>query len=307
MIRMILAAALMLSTAAPASAFVKLVVPHPPEDMDTPSNPQHILATPVTVQEVLAHAKCGDWIELVGQMPPYIKLSGSNPKCPIVIDGSKATISNLTIVASSNWIIQAAKFGITKYSSLNILNSDHISVRDSMFDHPGLGAVAITASKYVWALRNHVEGSGGDGFDLVGSQFVVISKNTCANNVVTLTHPDCVQAWDIKGKDLVSDIWITDNEAFGQTQGFDGFDHGEGGFDRVYVVGNTISTTAVWAGQFNACRHCIMANNKAVTLTGQPHGWGGARWSMTDADDGKIPDNGHTGNIINDNENGARR
>jgi hypothetical protein len=222
----------------------------------------------------------------------------------VVFDGSRTNLRNLFIAGSSNWIIQNSNFTVTKYANINIVNSEHISVRDSTFDHPGSTALSISTSKYVWALRNQVKGSGGDGFDIAASQFVVISKNVCENNVVTPTHPDCVQAWDVKGKDLVSDIWITDNEASGKTQGFDGFDHGDGGFDRVYVIGNKISTTAVWAGQFNACRHCIMANNKAITLDGQPHGWGGARWLLTDGKDGTTPDSGRTGNIMRNNQNG---
>jgi hypothetical protein len=282
-----------------------LVVPPPPNDLVAPKIARRILATAENVQQVLAHAKCGDLIELSGKFPPYVKIGGFKPSCPVVIDGSKTTLSKLSIVESSNWIIENGNFSFTKYSNIYVVHSDHISIRDSNFDHPGVGAIAIGTSNHVWALRNHVEGSGGDGFDLAASQFVVISNNVCANNVVTPVHPDCVQAWDVRGDELVSDIWITDNNAFGRTQGFDGFDHGDGGFDRVYIVNNTISTTAVWAGQFNACRHCVMAYNKAVTLAGQPHGWGGARWFMTDADDDRTPDSGRAGNIFKENENGA--
>jgi hypothetical protein len=304
MMRPFLAAVLLLSMATAARS-TPVIVPSPPEDLVAPNNPLHIPATAQTVQHVLANAKCGDWIDLTGEFPPYIKVGDLRPSCPIVIDGSGTTLKNLTFVNSANWILQNGKFGATRYSNVNISNSDHISIRDSTFDHPGSGALAIATSNHIWVSRNHVEGSGGDGFDFAASQFVVISQNVCSNNVRTPIHPDCVQSWDVKGKDLVSDSWITDNDAFGQTQGFDGFDHGDGGFDRIYIVGNRISTTAVWAGQFNACRHCIMANNKAVTLAGQPHGWGGARWFLTDAVDDKTPDSGRSGNIMKNNENGV--
>jgi hypothetical protein len=302
--RIFLASVLSLLIAAPISA-QHVAVPPPPEDLAASSSAHHLVATANTVQKVFSQAKCGDWIKLSGEFPPYVKISELKPSCPVVIDGSGTTLSNLTIANSSNLIVQDSRFGVTKYANLNVVNSYDISVRGSVFESPGSAAVSITTSNHVWVLRNHVEGSRGDGFDIAGSQFVVISQNVCTDNVVTPIHPDCVQAWDVKGKDLVSDIWITRNEAFGLTQGFDGFDHGDGGFDRIYVVDNKISTTAVWAGQFNACRHCIMANNKAITLAGQPHGWGGARWFMTDADDDKTPDSGRTGNIIKANENGV--
>ena len=294
---------LLLAMAGPTSARLA-AMPPPPEEFIVSTTAHHLSATEQTVQQVFAQAKCGDFIVLSGEFPPYVKVDGLKPSCPVVIDGSRTTLSNLTIANSSNWIVQSSKFGTSKYANINVVNSDHIIVRESSFDGPGSAAVSITSSNHIWVVRNHIERSSGDGVDLAASQFLVISQNVCADNVVTPIHPDCVQAWDVKGKELVSDVWITDNEASGKTQGFDGFDHGDGGFDRVYVVGNKISTTAVWAGQFNACRHCIMAYNKAITLPGQPRGWGGARWFMTDANDDRTADSGRMGNIIKANENG---
>ena len=267
--------------------------------------PTHIAATPANIASVLVSAKCGNEIDLGTGDYPSIRIYGLKPSCPIIIDGSAAAIQNITFSASSNWIIQGASFSPYIGPQVQVSESDHIIIRDSTSTGASIDFVLVANSSYVELANNRVQGSLADGFDVAGdSHFINIHDNRCVGATPSPTaHPDCVQAWSVAGSPPVSDMWITNNVAVGPTMGFDGFDHGTGGFARIHLTGNVVGSTAVWAGEWNACQACTMTGNIAYTMVGQPKGWGGTKWFMTDGPTDGSPDSGKT--VQSGNINGA--
>ena len=262
-------------------------------------------ATPATIEAVLAQARGGDTIVLSAGVYLEVRVYNLHPVTPVTINASAATIRYMPFQNSSSFTLIGGAFGPSVYGTVTFLNSHDITAQGGAYSGAGTAAIAVTNSQHINLVSNTITGSRGDGVDIAASQYVLVQGNICLNNVPTPIHPDCVQMWSVIGRPQVSHITITGNQARGNTQGFDLFDHGTGGGSYIDIDHNVICTTHTWAGQVNSATNSTMTDNVAYTLPGAVFGFAPPTWQLT-ANQTDTSDGGNThGDVFKSNANGA--
>ncbi len=255
-------------------------------------------ATPATLNAVARAAKEGDVIVMPGATGAVLLNNVAAPELAfpgqgVTIDltGSNLTffyaakVANLTVRGGSftatDWhgCVQIVDFrhvailGVECHNGGLILNrGDGGRIEDSSSDGPpGTGAY-IGGVTHFDVGNITISASRGDGVDVDGSGFGRIHDIRCINNVLTPTHPDCVQLFPaMKPYQTIShDIEIDHNIASGDMQGFSAFQGAAG----LYTHDNeVISSMPQGIGQYD-CTHCVIANNHLTTMAN-------ARWQTT--------------------------
>ena len=256
-------------------------------------------ATNDTFASVIASVQGGDTINMVGDFQLMTTQIYSFTS-PVIVNAAAATfyrtwtlrnIDNLSIVGGTfNYHPVDALYS----AALEVYNSNNISVDHTLFTddggHDGANFststnVSVTNSEFkslshsiglrdvVGAnlYNNLTVGTTIDGIDIAASQNVVASHNSCIDGApADGAHPDCIQIYSLAGSPLSSDITLSDNLAFGATQGFTKFFTGGSG-TNISIVRNLVETTYP---QGIACYDCIDSNisdNLLVTLAASDH------------------------------------
>lgn len=270
-----------------------------------------IAASPATIDAAIAGARPGDTIRLQRGDYPVLAIRKRQWPVALTIDARGANFPGLKFddvvgvhlqggrfngtVSEPHWVhvvnIETSQDIVFKGSEVNgtgaagfglfARRSSGVVVDDVAFKglHTAIQFSEVTDSRIV---NSTFDGLRSDGMNIAGSQRILIEKNECSNFSprVPVDHPDCVQLWSIRGKPPTADIEIRGNRATGRMQGFSGFDHGEGGFDRVTIVDNIISNSYPQAIALNQGRGVIVANNRVET---QPGAWWASAINITDS------------------------
>ena len=262
-----------------------------------------LAATPLTLDAQLAAAKSGDTVKLSAEAYPAVRIAGRKWATPVTLDARGATLATLTIADVTGLRVVGAKLTGTVAEPFWIRLVDIRGSSDLAFDGLDLtGKERAGFGLYATLTRNlTIENStfkrlhtgiqfdeidGGriaasdfrdlrsDGVDLAASRKIVVDNIECSGTEPKLEppadHPDCVQMWSKKGVTPLADITIRNSRAFGKTQGFSGFDHGEGGFDRITITGNTVRVTYPDGISLHGARDSTIAGNRVETLPGAP-------------------------------------
>ena len=246
----------------------------------------------------LAAAAPGDTIRLTPDFYPVVVLRGKTWAEPVTLDARGSNLAGMKLDDVGGLRIQGGTFTgtISEPHSYPVITLSH--GRDVTFDgikvtgtgRTGFGLnirwgekVTVTGSSFTGLhtgiILNDTQHSqvtntsfasmASDGVDIADSHFITVDNIECSDfHVVAPDHPDCVQLWSIKGKPPVSDITVKNSRATGTMQGISGFDHGDGGFDRITVTGNTIRTTYSHGIALFSARDSLIEGNRIETLPG---------------------------------------
>lgn len=230
-------------------------------------------ATPATLDAQLAAAKGGDTVVLAAGDYGAPKIRDRAWQPAIEIDARAARFSGLTLagvrgvkivgltahsvaemptraivvtlMGAQDVAFEAPRISGTSLNDTGMMlrDSQRITVDNAAFT--GLRTGVVFNQVVGGHLRDtQFSGMRSDGVNVAGSQNIRVERVRCEKFVpiVPQDHADCVQMWSIKGKPPTADIVIADNVADGDMQGFTGFDHGTGGYDRITITGNTVRT-----------------------------------------------------------------
>ena len=253
-------------------------------------------ATASTVQTVMAKARGGDTIKLVGAFGE-IKLYNQNYASLVAIDASAASFSNTLLLSGiSNINIIGGHFGsdsaATAYNkAVEVIGGTNVSFTNPnvIGYYTGQGIVfqgtanasvtGATLSKLQAGIvfggvtagsisNSQSVGSVSDGFDIIDSSHIDVGHNSCtATTALIGAHPDCIQLFSSKNAQPLDHINIHDNYASGQTQGFDNFGS-VAGDSFISMTNNRIDGLMP---QGVACYNCVnstIANNTMTSLDG---------------------------------------
>lgn len=247
-------------------------------------------ATPANIEAVLATAPAGSTIVLSAGTYPRITIYNLAPGAPVTIDARAAKIGVIAFSNASNWTVQNGDIGAgAKYVAVQVIGSDHLAFKDNNIHDYGTAGITTLDSHDITISGNTFARSGGDGVDLVSTQGVVETGNTCQELTYTAdVHSDCTQMWNKPGDpQIVSNVLISGNRASGHMQGWDNFGAGDPRpMENVIITDNVISTDMTWAGNLSNCRHCKMKGNSAHTLPGMHPGWRPPSWVLNDDEPG---------------------
>ena len=236
-------------------------------------------ATPATLAEVLARAAPGETVQLAPGSYDAIKLRGRHWSPPVTVDATAAQLRGVRLddVSGLTWHGGTFDGGDVERSGFNVVVADHLVVDGVKFGHYTRNGIGLGTVSDARITNNSFAGSGSDGIDIGLSRRIVLDHNRCSDFHPTPgAHPDCIQLWSRPEQPPTADITITNNEAIGDMQGFNGFNHvrpdatgrqvDDGGYDRI-TVENNHAQVSYWHGiYFNACRHCVVRHNRAETL-----------------------------------------
>jgi hypothetical protein len=151
-------------------------------------------------------------------------------------------------------------------SGLLVVQSHQVTVRDSQFTGHGTG-MGVRSSTGVPVTRNSITGSFADGINVVDSQRVIVSSNSCSAFTPGVgSHPDCIQLWSLNGRPLQSDIAILNNSAIGNMQAFVSFDPRTGSGERLIFAGNYAAVTFTHGVSCTRCNDSIFIDNVLSNL-----------------------------------------
>ncbi len=259
-----------------------------------PSDAATLVATPANLAAMLSRAVGGDTVKLVGTFGE-VRLTNRAFTSRVTIDASSA-VMNTTMVLDHdrNVAVSGGTFniaangqwakGIAVYEGANVYidgvtvhgggtvdqfgvsfsGTHNVQVTNSKFSglYSAIGLGSLTAG---FIAKNTIVGSTSDGIDIADSHNVTAVLNSCTGtNPREGAHPDCIQMWSVAGHALTSDITVTNNNAYGSTQGFTDFDAGL----RLTISNNTVTSTY---SQAVACYDCVsstISNNHVSTLPG---------------------------------------
>jgi nitrous oxidase accessory protein NosD len=165
-------------------------------------------------------------------------------------------------------------------AGLLVVQSNAVTVRDSQFSGHGTG-MGVRSSTNVLVTRNAITGSFADGINVVDSQRVIVSSNSCAAFTPGPgSHPDCIQLWSLNGRPLQSDIAILNNSAIGNMQAFVSFDPRTGSGERLIFAGNYAAVTFTHGVSCTRCNDSIFVDN---ILSNLPESrWGAPGLKLTE-------------------------
>lgn len=233
-----------------------------------------LAANPGNIDSVFNTAKPGDTVRLVPGRYPMLTLKSRTFNPPLTVDASAATMTGIvargvsglrwtggTIDGSTLTVKQLTDFGFAAYNASNVtvtgvkFNALRVGI---VYDHINGGEIS----------NNSFTAMRADGVDLAVSRSIAVTHNACTSfNVDVGEHPDCIQAWSKTGDVPVADLTITGNSAIGTMQGISLFDtEGVGGFDRISIIGNSVTNTQGNGIAAYNCRSCTVKNNVVTSL-----------------------------------------
>ena len=257
-----------------------------------------LAATPATLATRFAEARAGDTIRLAEDFYPIIRLANRDWPVAVTLDARGANFAGLVLDKVGGLHVQGGSFvgSVAEPDFVNVIEVNH--GRDISFDGAtisgtgaaGFGAnfhwgddVAVINATFKGLLKGVIfnEVAGGriadtgfthmrsDGINIAASHDVVVERVTCsAFSPIPTDHPDCVQMWSVKGLPPTADITIRDNHATGAMEGFSGFDHGDGGFDRIVITGNVVRVSYPHGIALYGARASVVEGNDVATLAG---------------------------------------
>lgn len=258
-------------------------------------------ATPATLTARLATAKPGDTIKLAEDFYPIVRIANRDWPVAVTLDARGANLAGLVLDKVGGLHVRGGNFNGT-VSQPDFVNVVEVNRgRDIVLDGvkisgtgaAGFGAnfrwgtdVAVLNATFRGLFRGVIfnEVVGGrvadtsftrmrsDGINIAASRQVVVERITCSDFApIPADHPDCVQLWSIKGLPPTADVTIRDSRATGAMEGFSGFDHGDGGFDRITITGNTVRGSYPQGIALYAARDSVVEHNDVATLPGSQH------------------------------------
>lgn len=263
------------------------------------ANAKVILATATSLTQAFKSATGGDRIVVSGDIG-YAKIYGPAYSSQVTVDARAAhfkdtvVIYNASNIAFTGGLFGMATAGTTWGRSVQVYDSSNIGFDQAQFVGNGTsggvnfsnvdGAYVAnssfsnltTAGNFAHVtggniINNVVYGQTKDGFDLADTHDINASHNSCFGAKPSPgVHPDCIQIWSVAGKAVSSNINISDNLAYGNSQGFTKFDSGGGG-TGISILRNVVESTY---SQGIACYGCVnsqVKNNFLVTLKSAPH------------------------------------
>ncbi len=233
------------------------------------------VATPATLQSVLAAARPGATVVLAPGSYDIVSLRDRHWSPPITVDARQAELRGVQLlkVSGVTWRGGAFDGGDVERGGFNAHEGDHIVIDGATFRHftrAGIGFGTISDARIV---NNTITDSGSDGIDIALSRRIVVDHNRCVDFHPTPgAHPDCIQLWSRPTVPPTADITITNNEADGDMQGFTLFNHirdgvDDGGFDRITIENNHARVKAYWGIGAYDCRNCVVRHNRVETIS----------------------------------------
>lgn len=146
-------------------------------------------------------------------------------------------------------------------------NSQNVTIRDSVFTGHVTG-IAANSNRDVLFTGNQFRNGGSDGIQIYNSQRAILSENRCTEVVkIPGAHADCIQLWSTTGQPLQSDIYLLNNVAIGDMQGFASFQPTSASGTRITFAGNF---AAVTMGHGIACYGCTDSRFVDNVITSLP-------------------------------------
>lgn len=275
-------AAMELANAGAAAVHPKPTEPAPPKATQPPELGQPgpdrpvIIATPASIQTVLAAATGGQTVRLSpGDYGRIVIRDRRFPDGGLVIEAPATARFSVTLQQVDGITLRGVSLtgargdGALGYAGY-ILDSRNV-VFDKVTATDSTRGVVVNRSQDITFLDATLQGLRTDGIDIAASQRVTIDGASCHNfSPIEGDHPDCIQAWS-SPDGIVSDILVTNVHVEGTMQGIFFGTPDAGGFDRV-----RISNNVVIAGYGNgiglyACRNCELTGNVVSTFPGSPN------------------------------------
>ena len=257
-----------------------------------------LVATPATLNTTVAAAKPGDTVRFAPGVFTDLLIQNKQWSPAVTLDMRGADVTTVRIQKSSGLNVIGGTFrplasGPLWQPAVVVADSQDVRFADGQFigaGHSGRGLivrdsrnVAVTGARFTYLHIGiqYLETRGGeisrtrfddmrsDGINIAASHQIVVDQIECRDfSVGDGDHPDCVQLWSIKGKPPTSDIVIKNSKAIGAMQGFCGFDHDAGGFDRITVTGNTVHTRFPQGIAMYEARDSVISGNDVSTMPG---------------------------------------
>ncbi|MEI6487160.1 MAG: PEPxxWA-CTERM sorting domain-containing protein [Sphingomonadales bacterium] len=190
-------------------------------------------------------------------------------------DANLAAWHTMRVEGSSNISMNNGIFlgnGDPRGTGLQVIQSNQVTVRDSQFSGNATG-LGVRTSTNVLVTRNRINGSTADGINIVDSNRVLVSSNSCSGFMPSASaHPDCVQLWSTGTRPVQSEIAIINNSAVGNMQGFASFDPRNGSGNRLVFAGNYAAISYAHSVSCYGCNDSIFVDNVLVNQPGSSFG-----------------------------------
>lgn len=177
-----------------------------------------------------------------------------------ITNSSHVSLEGATVIGTNN----------SRGSGVVSTRSQNITIRDSLFTGHVTGIVADTNRDALFT-RNQFRNGASDGIQIMNSQRAILSENTCTEVVMTPgAHADCIQLWSVAGQPLQSDIYLLNNVAIGDMQGFASFTPGTASGTRITFAGNLAAMTHVHGIACFGCTDSLFVDNVVSSLPTSP-------------------------------------
>lgn len=265
------------------------------------------------VDALMKTVKPGDTLKLSGTFESAVRI-GKRDFGGVTLDATGATLrEGLILQAVHNLNIVGGTFGRTDvdtrdWGTLRIDNSSHISVSGTTVIGNGnlRGAgIRVSGSEFITVRDNHLSGHFGsillhssknslitrnkmveaasDGIQIVDSNRVIVSSNSCSNFTRVLpAHPDCIQLWSVSGRPLQSDIFVLNNSAIGDMQAYLSSDPKTGSGTRLTFAGNYAAVTFTHTVTCGNCIYSTFFDNVLANLPWSKNGPGSLKIGTRD-------------------------
>lgn len=241
-----------------------------------PTEARTMTATPDSLVAQIKAARSGDVIALSQGDYGRVTITDRTFEDPLII---KAGTSQFQLVLNNVSGFQL-RGGIARDNigvaingySVSITDSDHIIINGLSVFNSTRGIVIGRTTDFI---VTHVlfDGMLVDGINIAGSKRGVIQDIICQNANTGKEHPDCVQGWSRPGH-VTQDVTVLGIRVM--TAGTQGIFFGnhirngvdDGGFDRIRIIGNSITGDRAQGIGLYDCRNCEISRNVVTTMPG---------------------------------------
>lgn len=177
-------------------------------------------------------------------------------------NSSQISFANVTVIGN----------GDKRGTGFQVATSSFVTLRDSRFLGHMTG-IGVRSSTDVLVVRNRITGSTADGIDIVDNQRVIVSSNSCSAFMPgPASHPDCIQLWSLSGRPLQADIFVLNNSAIGDMQGYLSSDPKTGSGTRLTFAGNYAAVNFSHSITCGNCTESRFFDNVLSNLPTAPNG-----------------------------------
>lgn len=181
-----------------------------------------------------------------------------------IFNSQNISVSQATVVGNGN----------LRGAGIRVTGSDFITVRDNRLSGH-LGSILLASSSNSLITRNKMTAASSDGIQVMDSQRVIVSANSCSNfTPVAPAHPDCIQLWSVANRPLQSDIFVLNNSAIGTMQAYLSSDPKTGSGTRLTFAGNYAAVTYTHTVTCGNCTNSAFFDNVLANLPGSKNGAG---------------------------------